>query len=252
MGYTKLNVKCNVLKNGVHYLTSDYKSRNKSRPNHNGMDMIGKSYACDYIIAIDDGVVITSTYDSSAGYFVVVKHNNGGLSRYLHMKKGTLKVSKGDKVKKGDVLGYMGNTGNSNGAHLHFDVKINGSFVDPKPYLMGEKVFNAKVETNTTTTTNELVYVVKRGDTLSGIASKYNTTYQKLAEYNNIKNPNVISVGQKIKIPGTKTSVTYIVKRGDTLSGIAKKYNTTYQKIAKDNNIKDPNVISVGQKLVIK
>lgn len=47
----------------------------------------------------------------------------------------------------------------------------------------------------------DTVYVVKKGDTLSGIASKYGTTYQKLARYNGIKNPNLIYVGQKIKIP---------------------------------------------------
>ena len=57
----------------------------------------------------------------------------------------------------------------------------------------------------TTTTTTDEIYVVKAGDTLSGIASKYGTTYQKLAEYNGIKNPNVITVGQKIKIPVVKT-----------------------------------------------
>lgn len=50
----------------------------------------------------------------------------------------------------------------------------------------------------------EEVYTVKKGDTLSGIASKYNTTYQKLAEYNGIANPNLIYPGQKIKIPATK------------------------------------------------
>lgn len=50
-------------------------------------------------------------------------------------------------------------------------------------------------------------YIVKRGDTLSKIASKYNTTYQKLAEYNNIKNPNIISVGQLIKIPNNNTPI---------------------------------------------
>ena len=50
-------------------------------------------------------------------------------------------------------------------------------------------------------TTNDVVYTVKSGDTLSGIASKYNTTYQKLAEYNNIPNPSIIYVGQKIRIP---------------------------------------------------
>lgn len=101
--------------------------------------------------------------------------------------------------------------------------------------------------------TSETTYVVKSGDTLSSIASKYGTTYQKLAEYNNIKNPNIINVGQVIKIPASGSKpITYTVKSGDTLSSIAKKYNTTYQKIAKDNNISNPNVISVGQKLIIK
>ena len=47
----------------------------------------------------------------------------------------------------------------------------------------------------------ETVYTVKKGDTLSGIAAKYGTTYQKLAKYNGIQNPNLIHVGQKIKIP---------------------------------------------------
>ena len=56
-----------------------------------------------------------------------------------------------------------------------------------------------------TTNTNEVVYTVVKGDTLSSIAKKYGTTYKVLAEYNNINNPNVISVGQKIKIPTATT-----------------------------------------------
>lgn len=60
--------------------------------------------------------------------------------------------------------------------------------------------------TNTKTkTVSDTIYTVKSGDTLSGIASKYGTTYQKLASYNGISNPNIISVGQKIKIPGSST-----------------------------------------------
>ena len=58
--------------------------------------------------------------------------------------------------------------------------------------------------------TDDAIYTVKSGDTLSGIASKYNTTYQKLAEYNNIANPSIIYVGQKIRIP-------YAPKVGDTV-----------------------------------
>lgn len=108
--------------------------------------------------------------------------------------------------------------------------------------------------TKSQNTNNYTTYTVKKGDTLSKIANKYGTTYQKLATYNGISNPNKINVGQVIKIPTSSTpkTITYTVKNGDTLSAIAKKYNTTYQKIAKDNNIKDPNKIYVGQKLVIK
>lgn len=110
------------------------------------------------------------------------------------------------------------------------------------------------------TPTNETTYIVVKGDTLSGIAKRYGTTYQKLAEYNGIKNPNIIHVGQKIIIPGSNgkpatNEIAYIVKAGDNLSKIAKAYNTTWQKIYNDNkNIigGNPNRIYPGQRLIIK
>ena len=72
------------------------------------------------------------------------------------------------------------------------------------------------------TPANSDVYIVQRGDTLSGIAAKYGTTYQKLASYNGIANPNIINVGQKIAIPGSGVR-TYTVKSGDSLWAIAAK-----------------------------
>jgi LysM repeat protein len=108
---------------------------------------------------------------------------------------------------------------------------------------------------------NYKTHKVVKGETLSGIAKKYGTTYQELAKYNGISNPNIINVGQVIKIPNTSKVttapkvVTYIVKSGDTLSSIAKKYKTTWQKIYNDNKSvigSNPDVIKVGQKLVIK
>lgn len=100
---------------------------------------------------------------------------------------------------------------------------------------------------------NYIEYIVKSGDTLSEIAEKYNTTYQKIAKDNNISNPNLIYPNQKLKIYTNVSQETiYIVKSGDTLSEIAQKFNTTYQKIAKDNNISNPNLIFPNQKLVIK
>lgn len=126
--------------------------------------------------------------------------------------------------------------------------KLNG-------YTFQGFIYNPAVKettTNNSSSTSEKVHTVKPGETLSSIAKKYNTTYQKLVKYNNIKDPNLIYPGQKIKIPGSNKTITYKVKAGDTLSSIAKKYNTSVNKIAKDNNIKNPNLIYPGQKLVIK
>lgn len=103
----------------------------------------------------------------------------------------------------------------------------------------------------------EINYVVKKGDTLTKIANKYNTTYQKLASYNNIKDPNKIYIGQIIKIPGTLTNinpVTYVVKKGDTLSSIANKYGTDWQSLYQKNKDvigNNPNLIKPGQILKI-
>ena len=109
------------------------------------------------------------------------------------------------------------------------------------------------VENSVDNSKNYIEYIVKSGDTLSAIANKYNTTYQKIAQDNNISNPNLIYPNQKLKIYTNVSQETiYIVKSGDTLSKIAEKYNTTYQKIAKDNNISNPNLIYPDQKLVIK
>ncbi len=141
MSVKKIDVKIPVLKKGVHYLTSDYKTRG-TRSSHNGMDMIGKNRSIDEVIAIESGKVITSTYSKTAGYYVEIKHQNNYISRYLHMKKNSLQVKKGDEVKKGTVLGTMGNTGNSNGAHLHFAVYNDKRIpLDPLPYLLGTQNF---------------------------------------------------------------------------------------------------------------
>ena len=95
-------------------------------------------------------------------------------------------------------------------------------------------------------------YTVKSGDTLGAIAKAYGTTADALAKHNGIKNANLINVGQVIRIPTDSTTQTYTVKSGDTLSAIAEDYGTTAYAIAKLNNIKNPDLISVGQVLNIR
>lgn len=111
-------------------------------------------------------------------------------------------------------------------------------------YLLIPTTSKANVSTSST-------YVVKSGDTLSGIANKFGTTYQKLAEINSIANPNKIYPGQVLKINSTVSEQNYTVKSGDTLSEIAKKYNTTVDSLVSKNGIKDKNKIYVGQVLKI-
>lgn len=99
-------------------------------------------------------------------------------------------------------------------------------------YTGASESVNAGASTTTTTkpststgTGSETVYVVKKGDTLSAIAKKYGTTYQKLAQYNGIANPNIISIGQKIRIPGKAAQAeTWVPKKGDIVNFTGNKH----------------------------
>ncbi|WP_462420021.1 LysM peptidoglycan-binding domain-containing protein [Salinicoccus sp. Marseille-QA3877] len=93
-------------------------------------------------------------------------------------------------------------------------------------------------------------YTVKSGDTLSGIATRAGTTTKKLQNLNGISNPDLIKVGQKLKLKGSATS-TYTVKSGDTLSGIASRFNTSTKALQNLNGISNPNKIYAGQKLKV-
>ncbi len=142
---------------------------------------------------------------------------------------------------KGQIPGINGN------------VDLNISYKDYPSIIKGKKTDDNR---NDTSKTDEINYVVKKGDTLSLIASKYNTTYQKLASYNNISNPNKIYPGQIIKIKQdiNINPTNYVVKKGDTLSSIASRYKTSWKKIyEKNKNIigKNPNKIKPGQVLSI-
>ncbi len=145
MARTFIECTVKVLESGRHYLTSGYGKRGTGY--HYGCDFVGgtnERAATDYVVAFEGGTVTKATNDvdgkkPAEGNAVVIKHESGISSYYYHLKKGSVKVKAGDIVARGDVLGYMGNTGNSSGAHLHFGLKKSGKWLDPLPYLTGEK-----------------------------------------------------------------------------------------------------------------
>lgn len=133
----------------------DYPTAGKTG-NHYGLDLVrcsdGKSSELATVCAIADGVIYAQRkwvkgFDKniSAGNCVYIRHKNGMISKYMHFKYDTVPdwVKDDAPVKKGQVIGYMGSTGYSYGAHLHFQVEDkNGNPVDPEPYLKGEKLID--------------------------------------------------------------------------------------------------------------
>ncbi len=98
---------------------------------HNGLDLAASSGAPTY--AADAGTVLIAGWSDSAGNWVVIDHGNGLVTKYMH--HSALAVMSGQTVSKGQQIGYVGTTGYSTGPHLHFQVELNGSPVNPQIYL---------------------------------------------------------------------------------------------------------------------
>lgn len=131
-------MECRVLKTNKCEITNSYGN------GHNGVDIVGGGYTLDYIVAHSDGKVIFcqdglgnmkgSSGNASYGNCVKIDHGNEYATLYAHMKKG-LSVKNGQSIKKGQVLGYMSDSGRAFGSHLHFEVWKNGIRINPTDYL---------------------------------------------------------------------------------------------------------------------
>ena len=122
---------------GYYTITSSYGYRNTGIPmassNHKGIDIscpIGTEVA-----AVLDGVVTFTGYNIYRGYYIIIDHGGGVVTMYQHGSPKGFKVSVGENVKAGQVIMLSGSSGVSSGPHLHFEVKINGSNVNPKTWL---------------------------------------------------------------------------------------------------------------------
>lgn len=162
-------------------------------------------------------------------------------------------------VKRGDTLSEIAQ---EYGTTINSIVSLNPSIKNPNLIYPGQRlIINSDTSyENSQNNYNTISYKVRSGDTLSKIALKYGTTVNQLVTLNNIKNPNLIYVGQYLIIPDNTSyengqnacgKISYKIKPGDTLSKLAITYNTTVQQIATLNYISNPNLIYAGNIILI-
>lgn len=237
---------------------------------HRGIDLgwnskYGKN---EPIFAIEDGEVIYKKIQKTGGLVIHIKHKNGYVSEYAHLQDWF--VNLGDFVKEGQEIGKMGDSGMANGTHLHLglykgnyiDYAID-KFVNPIEYIYAEDnnivgkttQKDYKIMYNEPEEVEEEYYIVKKGDSLSSIAKKYDMEWEELYELNKEvigDNPNLIYEGQKLIVKSVEEY--YTVESGDSLSRIAEKYDTTWQELYEINKdiIDNPNLIYKGQKIRVR
>ncbi|WP_071460005.1 M23 family metallopeptidase [Bacillus massilinigeriensis] len=236
---------------------------------HKGVDIAGPLN--DVIVAVESGTVTKSYYSASYGNVVFVKHPNGYETVYAHLK--TRQVAEGQDIEQGDILGYMGNTGDSSGVHLHFEVHqgewtwTKENAVDPVGMLgdikVGQAVAAKSVGGNKAVeTAGEMdakkedmyataTHIVKKGETLWSISQNYGISVEDLMSLNNLKGER-ITVGKALEITrkaaGEKQ---YRVSEGETLYSISKKLGITIEELQQRNRLSGNN-IRANQILVIK
>ena len=106
---------------------------------HTGID-ISTNRIGDTVLATADGKVIDIHYDSSLGNSITIQHSHGFTTRYGHLR--SFAVKKGQRVSQGDVIGYLGNTGKTTGPHLHYEVYLGTSLIDPLRFLSIRKEYH--------------------------------------------------------------------------------------------------------------
>jgi len=194
-------------------ITSTFGPRKKRY--HYGVDIDLETGDC--VAAAFDGKVRIAKKSKSYGNVIVIRHANGLETYYAHLSK--INVEIGQEVYAGEVIGLGGNTGRSRGSHLHFEVRYMGQPINPSELISFDE--------------HKLI-----SETLT-ISSK---TFNYLSEAKKAAAKNMASKGK---------GKTYTVRKGDTLSAIARKYGTTAKVLSKKNGLKQGATLKLGQKIKI-
>ena len=121
---------------GAYSISSGYGYRNFGDGWHAGVDLVrpGGSSGCT-VVSSEAGTVTYAGWYGAGGVTVMINHGNGLTTMYCHMKSGSLRVYSGQRVVRGQAIGQIGATGYVTGAHLHYEVKVNGRNVNPLGYI---------------------------------------------------------------------------------------------------------------------
>lgn len=219
------------------YITSPYGYRKKFKRQHKGVDL--KLQIGDTVRAAFDGRVRLTNYEKKGyGYYVILRHTNGLETVYGHLSK--FLVKDGDYIKAGDPIALGGNTGRSFGAHLHFETRFMGYPINPcaifdfanqtvhtdtytfdkktyqqprnfdpaanqqyqREYLASHPVTKSTASASSKSSKSGAAtnYTVKRGDTLSRIASRNGVTVKQLCRLNGITTSTKLQPGKKLRL----------------------------------------------------
>jgi LysM repeat protein len=235
--------------------------------NHKGIDIAGGLNTP--IFAVDDGKVTKSYYSDTYGHVIFIKHSNNLETVYAHLNKR--EVEEGQSINKGQIIGRMGNTGKSNGVHLHFEVHENEWTFEKENALnpalvLGEvevgKLVQASEEDHAQYVVKNIIqekkefsaggsstiHKVKSGETLWSIAKNYSTTIENIKMLNTLSNSKIYE-NQALKVPNLEFNF-YVVQEGDTLSSISVKTKTSINELKSLNHLESDVIYSL-QKLNI-
>ena len=217
-------------------VTSHYGYRRTFHRNHYGTDI--KVYVGDTIRAAFSGKIRVVDYEGKGyGRYVIIRHSNGLETLYGHMSKQLVKEDQ--MVKAGEPIGLGGNTGRSKGSHLHFETRFLGQFINP------EKMFNFEMQD---VKADYYVYrsngrgtLMNATGVLAATENEENAVLDKEEESREFQQQKIAA--QKAK---SRASI-HRVKQGETLSVIAKKYNTTVKELCRLNGITERSTLRIGQ-----
>ncbi len=211
---------------GKKVITSRYGWR-RGRP-HKGIDI--DLVTGDHIMALFDGVVRFARYSSGHGKTIVIRHFNGLETAYAHLSK--YKVKANDTIKKGQIIGVGGTTGNARGSHLHLVISYKGNYINP------EYLFDFGKENKLR---KQQVWVTKHWTTAHFHSSKRQSELTYYKSYEDALANHKAQSKKRI----------HIVRKGDTLSHISNTYRVSLMKLCKSNAISMNSILKIGKKLII-